>query len=139
MLVNAFGKNVYPTPVENTYLKSPKIEQIFLIGDKREYITAIVVPPKESLQEVFGLREDFFSQEEEFVDDKEIKLWLAQDISKLSNELAKFERIRNFVIKRNPFSIEEGELTPSMKAKRKVIEKKYADVIDSMYQDGLEE
>jgi long-chain acyl-CoA synthetase len=42
MLVNAYGKNIYPTPVENTYLKSPKIEQVFLVGDKREYVTAII-------------------------------------------------------------------------------------------------
>ncbi|RYE18694.1 MAG: long-chain fatty acid--CoA ligase, partial [Sphingobacteriaceae bacterium] len=56
MLVNSFGKNVYPTPVENTYLKSPKIEQIFLIGDKREYITAIIIPPKDTLMETFGFK-----------------------------------------------------------------------------------
>lgn len=44
MLVNAYGKNVYSAPVENTYLKSKRIEQIFLIGDKREYLTAFIVP-----------------------------------------------------------------------------------------------
>ena len=138
MLVNAYGKNIYPTPVENTYLKSSKIEQIFLIGDKREYITAIIVPPKETLQETFGMTEDFFQTPEIFVEDKDITEWLTQDIRKLSNELAKFERIKNFIIKRNPFSIEEGELTPSMKAKRKVIEKKYAAAIDEMYLNGTE-
>lgn len=137
MLVNAFGKNIYPTPVENTYLKSPKIEQIFLIGDKREYITAIIVPPKESLQEVFGIREEFFQRPELFVDDKEITEWLDQDIRKLSTELAKFERIKNFIVKRTPFSIEEGELTPSMKAKRKVIEQKFSGEINNMYLEGI--
>ncbi|HEY0053805.1 MAG TPA: long-chain fatty acid--CoA ligase [Pedobacter sp.] len=135
MLVSAFGKNVYPTPVENTYLKSPKIEQIFLIGDKREHITAIIIPPKEALKEVFHLTEDFFNSTEKFTDDKEIYNWLNEDIRKLSNELAKFERIKNFIIKRNPFSIEGGELTPSMKAKRKVVEKMYAEEIEKMYQD----
>jgi len=138
MLVNSFGKNIYPTPVENTYLKSPKIEQIFLIGDKREYITAIIVPPKDTLIETFNLREEFFQREDPFVDDKDIISWMSSDIKKLSNELAKFERIKNFKIKRNPFTIEDGELTPSMKAKRKVIEKKYADVINKMYLDQVE-
>src|SRR5690606_583721 len=57
MLVNSFGKNVYPTPVENIYLKSSKIEQIFLVGDKREYITAFIVPSREVLQETFNLDE----------------------------------------------------------------------------------
>lgn len=136
MLVNAYGKNIYPTPVENTYLKSPKIEQIFLIGDKREYITAIIVPPKENLQETFGMDDEFFQRSEKFVKDKEITEWLTEDIRKFSNELAKFERIKNFIVKRNPFSIEDGELTPSMKAKRKVIETKYASEIDQMYLDG---
>jgi long-chain acyl-CoA synthetase len=133
MLINAYGKNIYPTPVENTYLKSPKIEQIFLVGDRREYVTAIVVPPKELLQETFGLDEAWFNKPEVFVDDKAITDWINQDIRKLSNELAKFERIKNFKIKRNPFSMEEGEMTVTLKAKRKVIEKKYAQAIDEMY------
>nr|WP_242695757.1 long-chain fatty acid--CoA ligase [Pedobacter sp. SYSU D00873] len=138
MLVNSFGKNVYPTPVENIYLKSPRIEQIFLVGDKREYITAIIIPPKDTLMETFNLKEDFFEKEERFIDDPEITKWIGEDVKRLSNELAKFERIKNFIVKRNPFSLEEGEMTPSLKAKRKVIEKKYADIIDKMYLDEVE-
>ncbi len=133
MLVNSFGKNIYPTPVENTYLKSPKIEGVFLLGDKREYITAFIIPAKEALQEQFGLDDNFFEESQPFIETKEIKDWLNQDIKKLSNELAKFERIKNFKIKRNPFSMEDGEITPTMKAKRKVIEKKYADAIEELY------
>jgi long-chain acyl-CoA synthetase len=133
MLVNAYGKNVYPTPVENTYLKSPKIEQVFLVGDKREYITAIIIPARETLQEEFKLDDAFFEKPEIFIDDKEIIDWIEKDIRKLSNELAKFERIKNFKLKRNPFSMDEGEITPTLKAKRKVIEKKYAQAIDEMY------
>jgi len=133
MLVNSFGKNVYPTPVENTYLKSPKIEQIFLIGDKREYITAFIIPSKELLQETFNVDESFFELPEVFIDEKSITDWINGDVKKLSNELAKFERIKNFKVKRNPFSMEEGEITPTMKAKRNVIEKKYAREIDELY------
>jgi len=133
MLVNAYGKNVYPTPVENTYLKSPKIEQIFLIGDKREYITAIIIPSKEGLQETFGYDEAFFNHPELFITEPAVIDWIGQDIKKFSAELAKFERIKNFKVKRNPFTIDEGELTPTMKAKRKVIEKKFAKEIDEMY------
>lgn len=133
MLVNAFGKNVYPTPVENTYMKSPKIEQIFLVGDKRDYITAILVPSRELLQETFNMGDEFFDQPDLFIEDKEIIDWVNQDIKKLSNELAKFERIKNFRLKRVPFSMEAGEITPTLKAKRKVIEKKYAEAIDELY------
>ena len=133
MLVNAYGKNVYPTPVENTYLKSPKIEALFLVGDKREYITAIVIPARETMQEVFNLDNSFFEKPDVFIDEPQIIDWISQDIRKFSNELAKFERIKNFKVKRNPFSMDEGEVTPTMKAKRKVIEKKYAKAIDEMY------
>ncbi|TSD67196.1 long-chain fatty acid--CoA ligase [Inquilinus sp. KBS0705] len=133
MIVNAYGKNVYPTPVENTYLKSPRIEQVFLIGDKREYITAILVPGRELLQETFKLSDDFFEKPELFIEDKEIVDWIGQEVKRLSNELAKFERIKNFKVKRLPFSMEAGEITPTLKAKRKVIEKKYAEDIDELY------
>lgn len=133
MLVNSFGKNVYPTPVENTYLKSPKIEQVFLIGDKREYVTAFIIPSKEMLQETFNLDESFFENPEVFIEDQQIVDWINEDVKKLANELAKFERIKNFKVKRNPFSMEAGEITPTLKAKRKVIEKKYAGEIDALY------
>lgn len=133
MLVNAYGKNIYPTPVENTYLKSPRIEGVFLVGDKREYVTAIIIPAKETLQETFNLTEDFFADKDPFISNKEITDWIGQDVRRLSNELAKFERIKNFKVKRNPFSMDEGEITPTLKAKRKVIEKKYAEDIDEMY------
>lgn len=133
MLVNSYGKNIYPTPIENVYLKSNKIDQIFLLGDKREYVTAIIVPSKERLQESFGLGEEFFERPEVTINDQGIIDWINQDIKNLSNELAKFERIRNFVLKRTPFTIEDSEITPTLKAKRKVIEKKYAELIEGLY------
>lgn len=136
MLVNAYGKNIYPTPVENTYLKSPKIESVFLIGDKREYVTAIIIPSREALQEAFDLRDSFFEKPDLFIEDDEIKKWIEQDLKKYALELAKFERIKHFKIKRNPFSMEEGEITPTLKPKRKVIENKYKDVIDSLYTEN---
>ena len=80
-----------------------------------------------------SLEEDFFQQPEIFIDDQRVIDWLNLDVRKLSSELAKFERIKNFIVKRNPFSIEDGEITPTLKAKRKVIEKKYADAINEMY------
>lgn len=133
MLVNSFGKNVYPTPIENTYLQSNRIDQIFLIGDKREYITAIIVPSKENMMEKFGLTEDYFQNSDTFIRDEHILEWVQEDIRKYSNELAKFERIKGFILKRNPFTIDDGEMTPTLKIKRRVVEKKFAAEIDEMY------
>ena len=109
------------------------IESVFLIGDRREYVTAIVVPSRDVMQETFNLDDEFFKSPEQFIDNKEIVDWIGHDIKRLSNELAKFERVKNFKVKRVPFSMDEGEITPTLKAKRKVIEKKYARTIDEMY------
>ena len=133
MLVNAFGKNIYPTPVENVYLKSQKIEQLFLVGNKRDYIAALIIPNRENLQQTFGLGDSFFERPELFIEDPGIVDWVQTDLKRLSKELAKFERIRSFKIKRTPFTIENGELTPTLKTKRRVIEDRYAEEIEALY------
>ncbi len=133
MFKTSLGKNVFPTPVENNYLKSDRIEQIFLIGDKREYITAIIVPNQETLKRELGLKDDFFASDDLMITDQAIKDWVSVDIKKLSNNLAKYERIKDFALKRNPFSIENNEITITLKAKRKVVEEKYATYIEAMY------
>ncbi len=134
MLVNSYGKNVYPTPIENTYLQSNRIDQIFLIGDKREYITAIIVPSKENMMEQFGLTEAYFQESDVFIKDENIVNWVNEHIRKYSTELAKFERIKGFILKRNPFTIDDGEMTPTLKIKRRIVEKKFAAEIDEMYE-----
>lgn len=133
MFKTSLGKNVYPTPVENTYLKSNKIEQIFLIGDKREYITALIVPKEEKLKTDMGLKDSFFKSDNPVIEEEEIKQWMNKDIKELSNKLAKFERIKDFAIKRTPFTVEDNEITVTLKPKRKVIEEKYSQYIEEMY------
>jgi long-chain acyl-CoA synthetase len=133
MLKTSLGKNIFPTPIENVYLQSPKIEQVFIIGDKREYVTAIIVPSKEVLERAFNLNDDFFMELNPMIEDERIKSWLLEDIKQLSNKLAKYERIKDFVIKRNPFSLEANEMTVTQKQKRKVIETNYRESIELMY------
>ncbi|NBP65578.1 MAG: long-chain fatty acid--CoA ligase [Bacteroidetes bacterium] len=134
MIVNSFGKNIYPTPIENQYSKSPAIEQIFLIGDKREYITAIVVPNKDEVKELFKKDDAFFNESDPFIYDADIHAWIEKDMKSLEKDVAKFERVRNFIVKRQPFSVEAGEFTMTQKVKRKFVEAKYKDAIDGMYE-----
>jgi long-chain acyl-CoA synthetase len=133
ILVNSFGKNIYPTPIENAYLKSNRIEQIFLIGDKQEYLTAIIVPSKEEMKEVFGVNEKYFNEGEDFITDEKIYKWIEDDMRVHEKELGKFERVKHFCIKRKPFSLEAEEMTPTQKIKRKIVEKKYETAIKDMY------
>ena len=95
-----------------------------------------------SLAEIFkdqvkqiNLTESFFQENEAFIKNAEMHAWVNEDVKKLSNELAKYERIKNFILKRNPLTIENGEITPTLKTKRKVIETKFSSEIAAMYQD----
>jgi long-chain acyl-CoA synthetase len=133
IIVNSFGKNIYPTPIENVYMKSSKIEQIFLIGDGQEYLTALIVPSKDEVKEKFNLNEDFFKQADEFIREKEIIEWMEEDMKKLEVNLGKYERVKHFALKRMPFTLDAGEMTPTLKIKRKVVETKYNDEIKSIY------
>lgn len=134
MLKTSLGKNIYPTPVENNYLQSEKIEQIFIIGDKREFLTAIVVPKEDHLIKFFGLNNSFFEEEDPIIKDEKIKNWIMDDLKKLSLQISNYSRIKDFIIKRKPFSIESGELTVTLKQKRKLIEEKYHAEIEALYQ-----
>lgn len=134
MLKTSLGKNIYPTPIENTYLQSDKIEQIFIIGDKKEFVTAIVIPKEDNLKDFFGLNKQFFEDENDVIEDEKIKNWIQEDIKKLSQSLSNYARIRDFVVKRKPFSVDTGELTVTLKQKRKVIEERYKIWIEKMYE-----
>ncbi|MBS3915354.1 MAG: long-chain fatty acid--CoA ligase [Bacteroidetes bacterium] len=133
MLVTSLGKNIYPTQLENNYLKSEKIEQIFIIGDKREFVTAIVVPTREELERVFGVDEAFFNMEDPFIREKNIVNWVFSDIKILSENLAKFERVKEILVKRKPFSMEDGDMTITLKIRRKVVMEKFAEEIENLY------
>ena len=133
MLKTSLGKNIYPTQIENVLLRSAKLEQVFIIGDKREHLTAIIHPSMDELKTAFGGRKDYFEVSDPFIQDEEIKKWMQEDVKKLSENLAKFERIKDFIVKREPFSVEAGDMTITLKIKRKVVMEKYADEIDAMY------
>jgi long-chain acyl-CoA synthetase len=132
MLVTSLGKNIYPTQLENNFLKSPRIEQIFIIGDKQEFVTAIIVPAKEEAV-AKGMDAALFDSENVFIEDEKMRHWLMEDVKKYNENLAKFERVKDFIIKRTPFSIEDGDMTITLKVKRKVVMEKFADEISKLY------
>lgn len=133
MLKTALGKNIYPTPIENNYLISRYISQIFIIGDKKEFLTALIVPEQEHLQKHFNLGNDFFKQQEPLIKEQDIIAFYEKELLPLSKNLPKYEVVKKITLLRTPFSIEGGELTTTMKPKRKVIEEKYKTAIEEMY------
>jgi len=134
LFVSTGGKKIAPAPIENLFLTSKYIEQFVLVGDRRRYCSALIVPDFDALQEYAGTRGIRYTSNDELLNSPEISQLINDDIDALQKDLANFERVRRFTLLKRPFSIEEGELTPSLKVRRKVVEEKYADVIEGMYE-----
>lgn len=131
------GKYIAPTPIENLFLGSKYIDQFIIIGDKRMYISALIVPDFEALREYADAHRIQYSTNEDLVKMKQIVEMLEKDFSEFQKKLANYERVRKFTLLSKPFSIESGEMTPSLKLKRKVIEERYKDLIEDMYKGSV--
>ncbi|KUO59166.1 long-chain acyl-CoA synthetase [bacterium BRH_c32] len=131
------GKYIAPTPIENMFLASKYIDQFVLIGDRRMFLSALIVPDFEALKEYADANRIQYTDPMELVNLKQIYELLDKELDVFQKKLAGFERVRKFAILDKPFSIEGGELTPSLKVKRKVIEERYTNLIEDMYK-GLD-
>lgn len=133
ILVSSSGKNIAPQPIENLLTQSPYIEQCILIGDSREYCTALITPDFEQLKKVAdNFNISYNSPNELITNEKMIKL-IKTDLDHLQKDLAKYEKVRKFSLLSAPFTIENGELTPKLSVKRHIVERKYSYLIDEMY------
>ncbi|MHB1688675.1 MAG: AMP-dependent synthetase/ligase [Ignavibacteriaceae bacterium] len=127
------GKYIAPTPIENMFLSSKYIDQFVLVGDKRMFLSALIVPDFESIKEYADSNNIPYTNVEELVKRKEIYDLIDKDMSKIQKKLANFERVRKFALLEKPFALEEGEITPSLKIRRKIVEERYSHLIDEMY------
>lgn len=130
------GKYVAPTPIENMFLASKYIDQFVLIGDRRMFITALIVPDFDALKEYADANRISYKDEKDLTNMKQIYELLEKELAVFQKKLAAYEKVRKFTILDKPFSIESGEITPSLKVKRKVIEERYRDLIEGMYKDS---
>jgi long-chain acyl-CoA synthetase len=136
MFVSSGGKNIAPQPIENMFLSNKFIEQFMLIGDRRMYLTALIVPDFDALKEFADSRQIPYRDNGDLAAHPQVNDLLEREITAIQKDLANYERVRKFTLLEKQFSIEEGELTPSQKVRRKVVEQKYQQIIDGMY-DGV--
>ncbi len=127
------GKYVAPTPIENLFLGSKYIEQFVLIGDRRMFLSALIVPDFEAVREYADSHGIDYKTNDDLIKNKEVYDIIEKDLNKFQKQLANYERVRKFVLLPQPFSLESGEVTPTLKLKRKVIEERYKDLIEEMY------
>lgn len=134
IIVTSGGKNIAPQLIENQLIKSKYIEQVLVIGDKKKYCTAVIVITKEPIIQWANTNNVNISNINEINDNKQVKKLIQSEIDKLSGGFASFETIKDFFIAPEEFTIENGMLTPTLKVKRKEVEEKYKEQIDSMYE-----
>ncbi len=134
------GKYIAPQAIEGK-LKStcPYISQVLVHGDKRNFVTALITLDKEAIMkwaEGHGMGAKEYS---EVVQSAEVKQLIAPYVDEVNRSLAKYETVKQFQILPKDLDVEAGELTPSLKVRRKVVEKKYAELLDRMYEGSVAE
>jgi long-chain acyl-CoA synthetase len=131
IIVLANGKNVAPQPIEAALKQSPYVAEIVLIGDKQNAIVAIVVPAFDRLK-AWAKQRELPLDPAELIKHAETRKLIKDELDQYSAGLADFEKVKRFTLIDSPFSIEGGELTPTLKVKRKFIAQKYAHLIEQL-------
>ncbi|UFH31507.1 long-chain fatty acid--CoA ligase [Chryseobacterium sp. C-71] len=127
------GKYIAPQQIENILTNNNYISQIVLIAEGRQFVSALIVPNFEFLEDYAKKNNFSFSNREELVQKKEIIDLYKDKIKELQHELSDYEKVKKFTLMPSEFEISSGEITPTLKVKRAVVLKKYAEIIEKMY------
>jgi long-chain acyl-CoA synthetase len=136
IIVTSGGKKIAPQPIENVMKTNPLIGEIVMIGNKRNFPSALVVPNFDNLQKWAREHGVTAASSEDLVRDPRVVALYDETVKSLTKDLAQFERIKKIALLPHEFTLEAGELTPTLKVKRRVVEQKYKDVIDRLYEDA---
>jgi len=139
IIVTSGGKNVAPQPIENMLKANPYISNVVVIGNKRKFVSALIIPNFEKLEEYAKFNNIEYKDRKDLVSKKEIKNFIQAEVDRTTEGLAPYERIKKIVLLDREFEISKDEITPTLKVKRNIIEKKYKDLIDELYKEENEE
>jgi long-chain acyl-CoA synthetase len=135
IIITAGGKNVTPSEIENDLKFSPFITDAVVIGDKRPYLTVIVMIDQENVEKFAQDRDIPFSNYTSLTRAQPVQELIWSEIERVNRKFARVEQVKKFFLLETQLSAEDEELTPTMKLKRKFVEKKYADRIEALYRD----
>jgi long-chain acyl-CoA synthetase len=133
IIITAGGKNVTPSEFENDLKFSPYITDAVVVGDKRAYLTVIVMIDQENVEKFAQDRDIPFSNYRSLTRAPQVQELIWGEIERINKKFARVERIKKFYLLETLLTAEDDELTPTMKLKRKLVEKKYAEHIEAMY------
>ena len=133
ILITSTGKNISPSIVQNALQSSPYIHEAVVFGEGQKYLTALLTLDEGNIKEYARQKNLKYDDFAALSQHRAVRELIEKEIELKNNELGKIEQIRNFTILQDQFRQDRGELTPTMKLKRRVIEERYRQAIDSMY------
>ncbi len=134
IIVTAGGKNITPSNIENIVKTDPLISQVLVHGDRRNFLSALITLDPEESVKLAGERGISIDDPAGLASNPEIITSVQKAVDKANEQVARVQQIKKFTILPQDFTVEGGEITPTLKVKRREVEKKYADVLDKMYQ-----
>ena len=135
IIITAGGKNVTPSEWENELKFSPYVTDAVVIGDKRPYLTALVMIDQENVEKYAQDHDVPFSNYASLTRAKEVQDLIWREIESVNRKFARVEQVKKFRLLETQLTAEDEELTPTMKLKRSFVQQKYADMIEGMYRD----
>jgi long-chain acyl-CoA synthetase len=136
LIVTAGGKNIAPVLIEKKIERSPYVMQAVAIGDDRPFLVALISPDVEELPQLAKQLNIPMDEPEQLVRHPDVQAAFLEAVREANRELPRFEQIKRFEVLSTAFSVETGELTPTMKLKRRIVASKYGDRIDALYNGG---
>ncbi|MHB8094293.1 MAG: AMP-dependent synthetase/ligase [Candidatus Aminicenantales bacterium] len=133
LIVTSGGKNIAPQPIENTLKTIPYITTAVVIGDRKRFVAALIVPNFEKIEQYARSSGIAFADRSALVRNPAVVDFVKAEIDRATPGLAPYERIKKIALLDRDFEIEKDEITPSLKVKRSNVENRYRDVIDAMY------
>lgn len=130
------GKYIAPSPIEQMIRASRFVNQVVLVGNERKFPAALIVPNFEMLESYSKLKNLNLTTPEEFCRSPRIIDLIERQIAAATDGLAKFETVKKIALLENEMTVEGGELTPTLKVKRRVVDEKYRDLIDKIYAEA---
>jgi len=138
LIVTSGGKNIAPQPIENILKTSPYISNAVVIGDRRRFMSALIVPDFEKLEEYARFNNIPFNSHTDLVKNDEIVRFIESEVDRRTPDLSSYEKIKKVALLNREFEIEKEEITPTLKVKRNIVEEKYKDLIDALYKEEQE-
>lgn len=133
LIVSSNGKKIYPARIENLFKMEPVVNQVLLVGDKKPYVTAILTLNMTQVKNLKGMESAKVETPAEAAGMQPVTKALQDAVSRVNKQLADFERIRRFKVLGREFSIEHGELTPTMKIRRGKVLENHRELVSELY------